>query len=442
MNSQQSYNNRNHMLHNYDEETNDDELFFAQHSNLLEEVNFDQQQPQHQQHQYAHYGDLETYEHKRETDANPRLPNRTDNNLGQIHSKVKEMQSNQFMMNCQQAVNPNQTVNYRKVRPESINDRRIVSSVVGFLHDVVSGTNNSTNNSNAANTNSTSNGINVSNVNQSSDTSYKTSFLQPVVNSNSNSFLSNAAHEIKEQIEWLHFENPHLLRKNAAFMANKNSSAFASSNLILVLGYKTGFAVWSIDLNGVATEALNVKEPNITRVKLLKMESKILVAICKMTLNSPVVVNDLINLSNSSNSNDNFTHPILIAPQASLSNDLNGILNQHQYKIGIVDVLSGNLLHELIFNEEIFDLKSNADILCVNSWNRIDAFDLNSFQHRFTINTCYSHVSKSTGKLLNAFTLSDRWLAFADNKVSILFSHIYSISILLRKKKRTLSKVM
>ncbi len=399
------------MLHNYDEETNDDELFFAQRSNLLEEVNLDH----HRQHQqYVHQHDLETLQTTREPDINLQLINRGEN-FGQISSNgIRETQGNPFMMNCQQAVNSSQAVNYRKVRPESINDRRIVSSVVGFLHDVVSGANNSTNNSNASNSNSTSNGINI---NQPSESSYK----QPVVSSNSNSSLSNAAHEIKEQIEWLHFENPHLLRKNNAFMSNKSSSAFASSNLILVLGYKTGFAVWSIDLNGVATEALNVKEPNITRVKLLKMESKILVAICKMTLNSPVVVNDLINLSNNSNSSDNFSHPILIAPQASLANDLNGILGQHQYKIGIVDVLSGNLLHELVFNEEIFDLKSNADILCVNSWNRIDAFDLNSFQHRFTISTCYSHVSKSTGKLLNAFTLSDRWLAFADNKVSSFF---------------------
>ena len=77
-----------------------------------------------------------------------------------------------------------------------------------------------------------------------------------------------------------------------------------------------------------------------------------------------------------------------------------------------------------MFNGDVLEMKSNAHLLCINSWNRIDAFDLNRFEHRFSINCCYSQVSKSTGQSINPFALSSRWLAFADNKVR--FSAFFS----------------
>ena len=62
--------------------------------------------------------------------------------------------------------------------------------------------------------------------------------------------------EIKEQIEWLHFENFNLLDSSSFTNNNNNNNAkakflnspFANSNILLVIGYKTGFSIWSIDV--------------------------------------------------------------------------------------------------------------------------------------------------------------------------------------------------
>lgn len=95
---------------------------------------------------------------------------------------------------------------------------------------------------------------------------------------------------------------------------------------------------------------------------------------------------------------------------------------QQTQQIAIVNLLNGECLHEILFNGTVLDMKSNADLLCVNSWNRIDAFDLNTFEHRFSLNSCFSQISKSSGKSTNPFTLGSRWLAFADKKFHVILS--------------------
>lgn len=78
------------------------------------------------------------------------------------------------------------------------------------------------------------------------------------------------ANEIKEQIEWLHYENINLLCSTAytssswtmyqgnSVNPNLNNTSksnvkfqntnLSSSNFLLVLGYKTGFSIWTIDV--------------------------------------------------------------------------------------------------------------------------------------------------------------------------------------------------
>lgn len=193
----------------------------------------------------------------------------------------------------------------------------------------------------------------------------------------------------------------------------------------------------------MATEALSIREPNIKHVKLLRLEnnnpaaSKILIAICKLlagdsasppngssatSQHSPQLIDSITSISpggGSSGSNNN----------SSSGAGGNGHINHHFYQqsshqhycISIVDLLSGDVLREIAFNSgDIIELKSNADLLCVNSWNRVDGFDMTrSFEHCFSITTCFSQVSKSTGKRINPIALGNRWLAFADNKVRV-----------------------
>jgi hypothetical protein len=314
---------------------------------------------------------------------------------------------------------------YRKVRPEPINEKTLVSTAVGFFQDLVG-----------------------------SDTS------KTQAQSNS----SNLACETKEQIEWLHFEYFNLLDSStdtdssSSSKTKFNSSPYANSNILLVCGYKTGFSVWSIDLNGVATEALSIKEPHITHVKLLQIEStaKLLVAICKLihadssTSSNDTTDYDLNSLSTSPQQNTLLTASTSSSsisslqpsqPQANSSRHNNQNNSHHpnyhhyhqhnsqpQQKISILNLLSGEILNEIVFNGDVLEMKSNAHLLCINSWNRIDAFDLVRFEHRFSVNSCYSQVSKSTGQSINPFALGNRWLAFADNKYHSLISSLGGVS--------------
>lgn len=177
----------------------------------------------------------------------------------------------------------------------------------------------------------------------------------------------------------------------------------------------------------MATEALSIREPNITHVKLLQIEhsQKLLIAISKLILNDdlpPVSLtgtnNTLISLISSTNQLDDLETGLnQFNAQVMASSSNTSVNAAKKHNISILNLFNGECIREIVFNGDILEMKSNSDLLCVNSWNRIDAFDLSSFEHRFSINSCYSQISKSTGKTINPFALGDRWIAFADNKV-------------------------
>ena len=176
----------------------------------------------------------------------------------------------------------------------------------------------------------------------------------------------------------------------------------------------------------MATEALSIKEPNITHVKLLKIESphRLLMAVCKLVINdTSLPPGSTANHGSNSDLTAEMTASSNLSSQSSSS--LSSQQQQQQttqQQISILNLLTGECLHEITFNGEVLEMKSNGHLLCVNSWNRIDAFDLETFEHRFSINTCYSQISKSSGQQTNPFAIGDRWLAFADNKVSLSYS--------------------
>ena len=155
-----------------------------------------------------------------------------------------------------------------------------------------------------------------------------------------------------------------------------------------------------LKLNGVATEALLIREPNITHAKLVQIESasKVLVAMCKLI---PGEANGPVNPSPSETPGT----PPLSQPV--------------QHQISIVNLANGECVHEILFKGTVLEMKSNGNLLCVSSRGRIDAFDLTTFEHRFSVDSCFPYTSKSTGRVSNSFALGHRWLAFADIKVSL-----------------------
>ncbi|RMZ95876.1 breast carcinoma-amplified sequence, partial [Brachionus plicatilis] len=261
---------------------------------------------------------------------------------------------------------------YRKVRPEPVNEKSLVGSVVNFIHDYVG---------------ADKQGSPLSGSNQTSSQNEL-----------------NVPNEVKEQIEWLHFE-PYALARSG--------SQFSNSNIILVLGYKTGYSVWSIDMDGTATETLSVREPNINNVKLIQCENeqKLLLSVCKYCVDEEVAQPAA---SHDPSSILNFIDDE--APSTIVGSSHSNPSNGKKNIIMFVNLITGECLKEIVYDGLIIDLKSNADFLCVNSFNRIDAFDLVRFEHQFSIETCYSQISNSTGNLINPIALGHRWIAFADNK--------------------------
>lgn len=72
---------------------------------------------------------------------------------------------------------------------------------------------------------------------------------------NPSSMLANVSQsspvcEVKEQIEWLHFENYNVL-DTASYKEKlqRNFIPTTTNNMLIMLGYKTGFAVWTIDVS-------------------------------------------------------------------------------------------------------------------------------------------------------------------------------------------------
>jgi len=137
-------------------------------------------------------------------------------------------------------------------------------------------------------------------------------------------------------------------------------------------------------LNGVATDLLSIREPNITHVKLIQYENqnKILIAICKLiikdttntaggaatttTLSSSSTglistsTTSLNNLSNSStssssnlnsiNNNNNTSNGSQVSPSSQQQQQQQQTA-QTQHQISIVNLMNGECLHEILFND-------------------------------------------------------------------------------------------
>ena len=177
----------------------------------------------------------------------------------------------------------------------------------------------------------------------------------------------------------------------------------------------------------MANEALSIKEPNITHVKLLQLDlgPKLLIAVCKLAVDTghdqPHPTSPSNSSSSSSSSYHHYNHHYHHHHRQQQQ-------HQRKYQISIVDALSGACVHETTFHGHVIELKSNGDVLCVNSWGRVDAFDLRTFEHRFAVTGCYSQASKSSGEIKNALALGHRWLAFADAKFYGIHASIGGVS--------------
>jgi hypothetical protein len=162
---------------------------------------------------------------------------------------------------------------YRKVRPEPVNEKSIVGSVVGFFQDKVVGGGGgggsdlmssgagmgSTMYERAMGAGSGSSGCLSSEAKRLHHHHHHNQSAMAAGLASASHTAASLANEIKEQIEWLHFENVNMLDSSRNSTGNSTSNIglnqssvkpapFNDANLILVIGYKTGFSVWIIDV--------------------------------------------------------------------------------------------------------------------------------------------------------------------------------------------------
>jgi hypothetical protein len=110
------------------------------------------------------------------------------------------------------------SIELRKVRPEAVNEKGVLESVVDLFHDV------------------------VEKVPQAYAISSRPTNTDPL-----------------ESIEWVRFLSN----------AHEWHSSIRLDTLVLLIAYKSGLTLWTIEANGIANELFSIREHNLSSVCLL-----------------------------------------------------------------------------------------------------------------------------------------------------------------------------
>lgn len=167
------------------------------------------------------------------------------------------------------------------------------------------------------------------------------------------------------------------------FLSNAHEwhASIRPETLVLLIAYKNGLALWAIETNGIANELFSVREHNLTSVCLL--------------------------LSNSSPDDPFASQRPLFAFAKSAgppSVQIRSLRNDQQ----ALKVLS---LPGIGTQNEPVWIESNKSVLVCATHAFIIGYDALKFDEKFFISACYSSVP---------FTLSTRWLAFADFRLQLI----------------------
>ncbi|CAF0735133.1 unnamed protein product [Didymodactylos carnosus] len=228
-------------------------------------------------------------------------------------------------------------IELRKVRPEAVNDRSVLESVVDFLQDVV----------------------------------------EKVPQAYTTSRVPNT--EQLEPIEWLRFmQNAQEWHPNLRY-----------DTLVLIIGFKTGVQLWTIDTNGIALELFSIKEHNISSSCLLFTPHNRLYGDDPYINQRPLIV---------------FTKSI-----GSPSIQIRSLKYDHQHQH----------VKTILLQTESTGIDSNKYALVCSTQASIIGYDLVKFEEKFLISTCYANNLYHNLKLNNPFALSTRWLAFVDYRLNL-----------------------
>lgn len=226
------------------------------------------------------------------------------------------------------------SIELRKVRPEAINEKSVLESVAGLLQEVVD----------------------------------KVPQAYAITSRPSNP-------EQFESIEWMRFlPNGH-----------EWHPSIRSDTLVLLIAYKTGLSLWTIETNGIANELFSIREHNLTSVCLL------------------------INNNNTNSIQDDphsSQRPLFaFAKSAGPPSVQIRSLKNDQQSLKIITLPGIGQQSEPLW------IESNKNVLICATHTFLIGYDLLKFDEKFFISNCYSSIP---------YTLSTRWLAFADSRLSLI----------------------
>jgi hypothetical protein len=148
--------------------------------------------------------------------------------------------------------------------------------------------------------------------------------------------------------------------------------------LVLLIAYKSGLTLWTIDSNGIANELFSIREHNICSACLL--------------------------ILNSSNDDPYLSHRPLIAFAKSAGPPSIQIrsLKNDQHMVKIINLPGSGL------QTEPLSIESNSSVLICATHTFIIGYDIIKFEEKFLLTNLYSSLP---------LTLSTRWLAFVDYRL-------------------------
>ncbi|CAF1306694.1 unnamed protein product [Adineta ricciae] len=222
------------------------------------------------------------------------------------------------------------SIELRKVRPEVVNEKSVLESVVDLFHDVVE---------------------KVPQAYAISSRPANTDQLEP--------------------IEWMRFlPNAH-----------EWHSSIRIDTLVLLIAYKSGLALWTIETNGIANELFSIREHNLSSVCLLTSAPS----------------QDDLYLSQ----RPLFAFAKSAGPPSihirSLKND--------QQALKIINLPGIGAQSEPLW------IEANKSVLVCATHTFIIGYDVMKFDEKFFISNCYSSIP---------YTLSTRWLAFVDSRLYMI----------------------
>ncbi|CAF2969333.1 unnamed protein product [Rotaria sp. Silwood2] len=229
------------------------------------------------------------------------------------------------------------SIELRKVRPEAVNEKSVIESVVDLFHDV------------------------VEKVPQAYSISSRSA--------NNDQF---------ETIEWIRFLSN----------AHEWHSSIRIDTLVLLIAYKSGLSLWTIENNGIANELFSIREHNLSSVCLL--------------------------IPNTYPDDSYYSQRPLFAFAKSAGPPSIQIrsLKNDQKPLKIINLPGIGPQSEPLW------IESNKSVLICATHTFIIGYDLIKFDEKFFITNCYSSIP---------YALSTRWLAFVDYRLYLIHQSLGGI---------------